>query len=122
MAEGRRGTDLSALYKTFPTEGRIELKKIIRNLVIVFVAFQAADAFLTLWATNNGFQEVNPLMVPFAHTWALPFMKIIPALGAAWLLLKLNARFPRTRPVTAFGFGAGVAFLGVVLVSNVAEL
>jgi len=98
------------------------LKKLIRYLVIAFVAFQAADAFLTLWATNNGFQEVNPLMVSFAHTWAFPFIKIIPALVVAWALTKLNARFPRTRPATAAGFAMAVAFLGVVLVANLGEL
>jgi len=98
------------------------LKKLILALIIAFVALQVADAFLTLWATNNGFQEVNPLMVSFAHTWAFPFMKIIPALVASWLLLKLNVRFPRTRPMTAAGFAMAVAFLGVVLISNVAEL
>jgi len=98
------------------------MKKTVRNLAIAFVALEAADAFLTLWATNHGFQEVNPLMVPFAHTWLFPIMKIIPAMGAAWLLSKLNARFPRTRPVTVFGFGMAVAFLGFVLVGNLGEL
>jgi len=98
------------------------LKKLVRNLGIALVTFEAADAFLTLWATNHGFQEVNPLMVPFAHTWAFPFMKIIPALAAIWLLSKLNARFPRTRPVTAFGLTAGIVFLGVVLTANLGEL
>ena len=98
------------------------MKKLIRILMIAFVAFEAADAFFTLWATNNGFLEVNPLMVPFAHTWALPFIKIIPALVATWALSKLNARFPRTRPATAFGLAAAVAFLGVVLAANLGEL
>ena len=98
------------------------MKKTIRILALVFVIFEAADAFLTLWATNNGFLEVNPLMVPFAHTWVNPFIKIIPALVAIWLLSKLNARFPRTRPVTVFGLTAAVAFLGVVLVANLGEL
>ena len=98
------------------------MKKLIRTLVIVFVALTTADAFLTLWATNNGFQEVNPLMVSLAHTWAFPVIKIIPALIVAWALSKLNARFPRTRSVTAVGFGAAAVFLAVVLVSNLGEL
>lgn len=98
------------------------MKRLILILTITFVVFEAADAFLTLWATNNGFQEVNPLMVCFAHTWAFPFMKIVPALVAAWLLSKLNARFPRTRMLTAVGWGMAAAFLGVVLISNLGEL
>ena len=99
-----------------------KMKKLIVTLGIGFVAFQAADAFLTMWATNNGFQEVNPLMVSFAHTWAFPLMKIIPALVATWALLRVNARFPRTRTATAFGLTMAVAFLGVVLVGNLGEV
>ena len=98
------------------------MKKLVRNLGIAFVAFEAADAFLTLWATNHGFQEVNPLMVPFAHTWAFPFLKILPAALVVWALARLGRRYPKTQPVTIFGLAAAVAFLGVVLVSNVAEL
>lgn len=98
------------------------MKKLILTLAITFVVFQAADAFFTLWATNNSFQEANPLMVPFADTWTFPLIKIVPALVAAWALTKLNARFPKTRPVTAAGFGAAVVFLGVVLVANLGEV
>ena len=98
------------------------MKKLIATLGIAFVAAQAADAFLTLWAVNHGFQEVNPLLAPIAGTWLSPLVKIVPAALVVWGLDRLGRRYPKTQPVTAFGLVAAVAFLGVVLVSNVAEL
>ena len=98
------------------------MKKLIVTLGIAFVAFEAADAFLTLWAVNHGFEEVNPIMAPIAGTWASPLVKILPAVLVAWGLARLGRRYPKTQPVTAVGLVAAVAFYGVVLASNVAEL
>lgn len=98
------------------------MKKLIATLGIAFVAAEAADAFLTLWAVNHGFQEVNPILAPIAGTWASPLVKILPAALVVWALARLGRRYPKTQPVTAVGLVSAVAFLGVVLVSNVAEL
>lgn len=92
------------------------------TLGIAFVVAHAADAFLTLWATNNGFQEVNPLMAPFAHTWAFPFIKLIPALVALLVVSRMAARWPKTRPIISGGLALSVVFLGVVLIANVGEI
>lgn len=86
------------------------------------MAAHAADAFLTLWATNNGFQEVNPLMVPFAHTWAFPFIKLVPALVGLFIVSKLTARFPRFRPLAVVGLASSVAFLGGIIIANIGEI
>lgn len=98
------------------------MKKTIAILGIGFVALEAADAFFTLWAMHNGFQEVNPLLAPIAGTWASPLVKILPAALVAWGLSRLGNRYPRTRPVSVFGLAATIGFLGLVLASNVAEL
>lgn len=98
------------------------MKKLVVILGIVFVAAQAADAFLTLWAVNHGFEEVNPILAPIAGTWLSPLVKIVPAALVVWFLIRLGRRYPRTRLVSAVAFGAAIVFLGVVLVSNVAEL
>jgi len=98
------------------------LKKLIVTLGIALVAAQAADAFLTLWAVNHGFEEVNPIMAPIAGTWLSPLVKIIPAALVVWGLARLGRRYPRTQPVTAVGLVAGVVFLGVVLVANLGEM
>ncbi len=98
------------------------MKKIIAALAITFITVEAVDAFLTLWATNNGFQEVNPLMVPFAHTWAFPFIKIIPAGLVMWGIIRVNKRYPRTQTTTALGLVGAVAFVTAILISNISEL
>jgi len=98
------------------------LKKLVAILGMAFVAAQATDAFLTLWAVNHGFEEVNPVLAPIAGTWASPLVKILPAALVAWGLARLGRRYPKTQPVTAVGLVAAVAFYGVVLASNVAEL
>ena len=86
------------------------------------VAAQIADSFLTLWATNNGFVEINPIMAPIAHTWVSPVVKIIPALLAVWGIARLQRRFPYIiQPVRA-GLVACIAFYTVILVSNVSEI
>lgn len=86
------------------------------------VAAQIADSFLTLWATNNGFVEINPIMAPIAHLWALPVVKIIPALVVVWGLAKLQKRFPIIGKPVSVGLVACIAFYAAVLISNVSEL
>ena len=98
------------------------MKKLVRTLGITFVALQVTDAFLTLWAVNHGFEEVNPLLAPIAGTWLSPLVKIVPAALVVWGLDRLGHRYPRTRLVSDVGLGAAIVFLGVVLVGNLGEL
>jgi len=95
------------------------MKRIIVALALAFVVLQVADSFLTMWATNHGYQEVNSIVAPIAHTWWLPVCKVLPAIGVSFLMLKLARRFPKT---VAFGLSAASAFLAIVLVANVFEL
>ena len=95
------------------------MKRIIIVLAITLVVLQVADSFLTMWATNHGYQEVNSIVAPIAHTWWLPACKVLPAIGVSFLMVKLARRFPKT---VAFGLSAASAFLAIVLVANVFEL
>ena len=104
------------LGKELP-EARV--KKIVVALVLTLVILQVADSFLTMWATNHGYQEVNSIVAPIAHTWWLPVCKVLPAIGVSFLMIKLARRFPKT---VVFGLLAAVAFLAIVLVANVFEL
>ena len=86
------------------------------------VAAQIADSFLTLWATNNGFVEVNPLMAPIAHLWIMPVVKIVPALLVVWGISKLQQRFPVLGTPVSVGLVVCIAFYAAILVSNVSEI
>jgi len=99
--------------------GSLVMKRIIIALAMTLVVLQVADSFLTMWATNHGYQEVNSIVTPIAHTWWLPVCKVLPAIGVSFLMLKLARRFPKT---VVFGLSAASAFLAIVLVANVFEL
>lgn len=88
----------------------------MKKLVTIFLVAQAIDCFFTMWATNNGFVEVNPLMAPFAHTWDFVFFKVtIPALIVAAIVL-VTKKFPAVYSFT-FGFllSANAITVGVVI-------
>jgi len=94
----------------------------MRRLCMAFVGLEAADAFLTMWAVNNGFIEVNRLLAPVAGTWLSPAVKILPAAFAAWLLIKMTARWPKTKTSANVGLAVTVAFMTIVVASNLLEL
>lgn len=90
-----------------------------KKLAIALLVVSGADGVLTVWATNHGFIEVNPLMAPIANTWILPVWKVgIAALGAAFVLL-FSLRFPR---VVTFGLAAAVTFVLSIFVLDLLEL
>jgi len=91
-------------------------------LSVAFIGLQAADTFLTMWAVNHGFTEVNPLMAPIAGTWASPVVKIAPAILVAVGLARLTKRWPRTRTVATVGQAATVVFMVGILTSNLLEM
>ena len=95
------------------------MKRIIVALALALVVLQVADSFLMMWATGHGYQEMNPIVAPIAHTWWLPACKVLPAIGVSFLMVKLARHFPKT---VAFGLSGAVAFLAIVLVANVFEL
>jgi len=84
-------------------------------LAITFVALEAADGFVTLWGTNHGIPEANPLFAPFAHTWALPLVKIAFGLVIAGLLLFVGQHFPQARRFAGIGLSVGVGVQVVVM-------
>ena len=95
------------------------MKRVIIALALALVALEAADGFLTMWATNNGYQEVNSLVAPIAHTLWLPVVKVLPAIAVSFLMVRLGRRFSKS---VAFGLSAASAFLVIVLVGNLLEL
>ena len=84
------------------------------KLAATFIALEALDAGLTLWATNNGFQEGNPLLEPFAHTWAQPVVKVALALAVAWVLCRAWKSL-KTRRMASISFMAVIGIQAVVL-------
>ena len=88
----------------------------------LFISLQAVDAFLTLWATNHGFQEVNPVMMSIADSWWIVVVKLVPAIMVTAFLARLAYRHQLVRRVTVAGLGAACTFLAVVLVSNIMEI
>lgn len=91
-------------------------------LGIGFLAAQAVDSFLTLWATNNGYTEVNSVMAPIAHTWLNPVVKLVPAAIAVWGIGKLTRHYPKARVPANIGLFGCIAFYAMVTISNVGEI
>lgn len=91
----------------------------MKKLALTLVGLQAADGFLTMWATNNGFREVNPLAAPVAQTWLFPAWKIGAALLGVAILVPLARRLPKA---VNRGLGFASLFMVAVLVSNLFAL
>ena len=65
-------------------------------LAVAFVALQAADSFLTMWAVGHGYTELNSLIAPIAHTWWMVAIKVLPAIAVGVLAVWAVGRFPKT--------------------------
>lgn len=102
------------------------MRKVVGVLAITFTALEAADSFLTMWAVNHGYTELNILIAPIAHTWWMAAIKVLPAALVGWLAFWAVGRFPETwrvaPKVLAFGLAAASVFLVIVLVNNLMEL
>ena len=94
----------------------------MNTLSAAFVGLQATDAFLTMWAVNHGFTEVNPIMAPIAGTWVSPVVKIVPAIIVGIVIARLTRRWPRIRNVASVGMGVAVVFMVGILTSNLLEM
>lgn len=86
------------------------------TLAIAFIALEAVDAGVTLWATNHGYAEGNPLLASFAHTWAQPVVKMVVALLVVWLLSALWRR-PNGQRAASIGFAAIIVLQAGALVT-----
>lgn len=96
-----------------------------KKLAVTIVVLSGIDGLLTMWATNHGFVEVNPLMRPIAHTWILPVWKTaIAGVGVAfalWLLRRFLKPGSRLALAVPLGLTAAIIFLLMVLVLNLLE-
>lgn len=102
------------------------MKRKIGILAITLTALEAADSFLTMWAVNHGYTELNILVAPFAHTLWMAAVKILPAALVGWLAWWLVGRFPSTWIVApmalVFGLATGSLFLIIVIVDNLLQM
>lgn len=111
----------------YPSAGRLstirqrsdENFSVIKGPAFLFMALEVIDGFLTMWATNNGFGELNPLAVMYSRTWLFPASKMATAILGAIALLPTAKRFSgfiRT------GFMLASLFIAAVILSNLYEM
>lgn len=90
--------------------------------MIMFMGLQVADGFLTMWATSNGFIEVNPLMMPIAHTWMMPLQKILVAKAGVAVICVIVRRYPALIAPIRLSLVLSSSLVTLVLVSNLIQL
>jgi len=94
----------------------------MKAVVITFMGLQAADGLLTMWATSNGFVEVNPIMIPVAHTWIMPLQKILVAIAGIAVICVIARWYPSLiAPIRLF-LVLSNSFATLVLASNFIQL
>lgn len=91
----------------------------MKKLALTLVSLQAADGFLTMWATNRGFTEANPLVAPIAQTWLFPTWKVGVTLLGILILVPLARRLPKAVKI---GLGFASAVMVAVLIANLFTL
>ncbi len=98
------------------------LSKKMRVLMTTFVMLIITDGLMTLWAVNNGYKEVNPLMAPVAASPLFLVFKVVSVLlivAAAWFFIR---RFPRLSWIVAIALGSGIVCYALVITTNLWEL
>ncbi len=84
---------------------------------------QAVDGYLTFWAVNNGFIEVNPIYRLVAGDWYAPLLyKILPTALAVIGLSLLVKHYPSTNFALATGLVMAIGFYLYITVSNISEI
>jgi uncharacterized membrane protein len=64
-------------------------------LLWVFSFFWLVDGGLTLWATNNGYQEVwNQWTTMIGHTWAFAVVKVLTLVVVVWIARRATNMSP----------------------------
>ncbi len=91
----------------------------VKKLAAMLMGLQVTDGFLTMWATNHGFIEANPLVAPIAQTWLFPSWKIGSVLLGMMILFPLARRSPKA---VKLGLSFASAFMIAVLTANLFTL
>lgn len=103
-----------------------EYRKTVWLLAILFAVLVVADSFITWWAINHGYPELNLLIAPIAHTWQLAAGKIIVSLIVSGMAIWITEKFTKIwKPVPivfTFFFIPFVGFMGWVVVSNIINI
>lgn len=98
------------------------MSKYNKFLSLVFLVLQLTDGLLTIWAVNNGYQEVNPLIVPIAGSLFYLSFKIVPAILAILFMDAVAKRDSKYNAAISAGLSLFNVFYVAVLISNLAEL
>jgi len=92
---------------------------VICGPAILFIVLELIDGILTMWATQNGFVEVNPLVSPYSQTWLCPASKVATAMLGSIVLLPAVRRHSR---LIKAGFILASLFIAVIILSNLYEI
>ena len=90
--------------------------------VMLLVVLKAIDGFWTMWAVNNAYVEINPIMAPIAHTWLEPTLTIIPTALFGVLVMWFSRRFPAVTGILNYGVLVSCLFMVWVLGANLREV
>ena len=93
----------------------------IKGPLVIFIALQLADGFLTTWAVRHGFFELNPLVSGYAGTLLFPAIKFAVSLCGVLLLLPLvnkHSRTVRAGLITASVFMAAILFTNFIAIGG----
>jgi len=75
-----------------------------------------------MWATSNGFIEVNPLIMPIAHTWMMPLQKILVANAGIAVICVIVRRYPGLMAPIKLALILSSSLVMLVLASNLIQL
>lgn len=109
-------TILSGLTRSTATRTRLAF------LFGILVTLKAIDGFWTLWATNHGYIELNPIMASIASTWWGPVATTLPLVVLGILVMGIIRRFPGITKVVFHGVMAACVLMIVVLVTNLGAI
>ena len=89
---------------------------------MILVILKAIDGFWTMWAVNNGYVEINPVMAPIASTWLEPVITISPITAFGLIVLWGKNRLPVAEKSLLVGLIIGCVIMACVLISNLMEV
>lgn len=94
----------------------------IKLAVLFLLALKAVDGFWTMWAVNNGYVEVNPIMAPIAHTLWEPIATILPTTIFGVFALWISRKYPHVSKIMLYGILVSCVLMIFVLASNLREV
>lgn len=91
----------------------------VQGPALLFITLELIDGFLTMWATNHGYLEVNRLVVSYSRLWLYPASKLFVTMVGILVLLPAVKNYPG---YVRLGFILASIFLSLVVFSNLMQL